>query len=146
MFQGWLLRVGLTMSASPLSDQTRLDLTISDLARVHGCTSDTIGRIVRRRGLAGTIRSSAVHDHDAIAAHYAAGALTVVSAQPSLMDMALIGLVSPQGRCPPDGAILRARQRIERRDSMGRRAMRADRSMSSAKSPSRSTGVSHVTR
>ena len=59
--------------------QTRLDLTIGDLARIHGCSPDTIGRIVRRRGLAGTIRSSAVHDHEAIAADYAAGTLTVTS-------------------------------------------------------------------
>lgn len=36
----------------------RLDLSIDALAELHGCSTQTIGRIVRRRGLTNTVRSS----------------------------------------------------------------------------------------
>lgn len=55
----------------------RLDLTIDALARSHGCTPATIGRIIRRRGLSNTVRSAHRYDHDAIAADYVGGELTV---------------------------------------------------------------------
>ena len=55
----------------------RLELSIDALAELHGCTTLTIGRIVRRRGLTNTVRSSYRYDHDAIAADYVAGQLTV---------------------------------------------------------------------
>ncbi len=55
----------------------RLDLSVEALAELHGCTTLTIGRIVRRRGLSNTVRSTYRYDHDAIAADYSAGIATV---------------------------------------------------------------------
>lgn len=49
------------------------------MAELHGCTTLTIGRIVKRRGLSFTVRSAYRYDHDAIASDYVAGELTIVA-------------------------------------------------------------------
>ncbi|MDA3040732.1 MAG: hypothetical protein O3C27_14615 [Actinomycetota bacterium] len=49
------------------------------MAELHGCTTLTIGRIVKRRGLSSTVRSAYRYDHDATASDYVAGELTIAA-------------------------------------------------------------------